>query len=111
MTRYPGLRLFIACAALAAAGHADADSTGRWRNGEEVYQKVCAYCHEANVSPVLTGRKLEPAYIFALVRVGNRAMPAFRSSEISDEALDSVARMIAASPPGPASGAAPGAGK
>lgn len=100
MTRYPASRLLIAAAALAAAGHATADSTGRWRNGQEAYQKVCAYCHEANVGPVLTGRNLPPAYIVALVRAGNRAMPAFRPSEIDDEMLNSLARIIAASPSG-----------
>jgi len=98
MNRFSALRLLIASAALATAGHADADSTGRWQNGQEAYKKVCAYCHEANVGPVLTGRDLQPAYIVTLVRMGNRAMPAFRPSEINDDVLNSVAQIISASP-------------
>lgn len=98
MNHVPALRLLIASVALATAGHAAADSTGRWQNGQEAYRKVCAYCHEANVGPVLTGRNLPPAYLTTIVRMGNRAMPAFRPSEINDEVLNSLAQFISASP-------------
>jgi mono/diheme cytochrome c family protein len=99
--RLPAVRWLIASIALTAAGHAAADSTGRWQSGQEAYKKVCAYCHEANVGPVLTGRNLPPAYITSVVRAGNQAMPAFRPSEIDDGTLNSLARMIAASASGP----------
>lgn len=97
MKRFSALRLLMASIALATAGHADADSTGRWLSGQEAYQKVCAYCHEAKVGPVLTGRNLPPAYITTVVRMGNGAMPAFRQSEIDDEVLNSLARLISTS--------------
>ena len=77
-------------AALAAAGGAQA----AWRDGGEVYDKVCRYCHEANVGPALKGRGLPVEYIQRVVRLGNRAMPAFRSTEIDDATLADVARRI-----------------
>ncbi|MCO6426457.1 cytochrome c [Nitrosomonas communis] len=58
-----------------------------WQNGAEIYAKICAYCHEAQVGPPIRNRELPPAYIRAIVRNGKRAMPAFRSSEIDDESL------------------------
>ena len=80
--------ILLAAAALAAAApSAFADSSGKWKSSQETYDKVCAYCHEANVGPVLTGRKLPPEYVRAIVRSGNRAMPAFRPTEIDDEIL------------------------
>lgn len=77
-------------AGLMAAGGAQA----AWRDGAEVYDKVCRHCHEANVGPVLKGRNLAPEYIQRVVRLGNRAMPAFRPTEIDDAALADVARRI-----------------
>lgn len=79
-----------AMAALLAAGGAQA----AWRDGGEVYDKVCRYCHEANVGPQLKGRALPEEYIRRVVRHGNRAMPAFRPTEIDDAALADVARRI-----------------
>ncbi|HNO75553.1 MAG TPA: cytochrome c [Nitrosomonas mobilis] len=58
-----------------------------WKNGEEIYAKVCAYCHEAQVGPQIRNRELPAEYIRAVVRNGSRAMPAFRTSEIDDESL------------------------
>jgi mono/diheme cytochrome c family protein len=58
---------------------------------------VCGYCHEANVGPVITGRNLMPEYIQAIVRNGNRAMPAFRESEINDAALAGVVKLVSTS--------------
>lgn len=92
------VRLLAATAAFAAAASANADSSGKWQNGQEVYNKVCAYCHEANVGPVITGRNLMPEFISAVVRNGNRAMPAFRESEISDAALAGVVQLVSTSP-------------
>ena len=79
-----------AVAAVVTAGAAQAE----WRDGGEVYDKVCGYCHEANVGPVLKGRALPEEYVRRVVRLGNRAMPAFRQSEIDDEALAEVARLV-----------------
>ncbi|WP_041646473.1 c-type cytochrome [Aromatoleum aromaticum] len=84
------LAVFVGAAALMVAGGAHAE----WRDGDEVYDKVCGYCHEANVGPVLKGRALPAEYIERVVRLGNRAMPAFRQSEIDDATLADVARRI-----------------
>ncbi|MBS0497602.1 MAG: cytochrome c [Proteobacteria bacterium] len=65
-----------------------------WKDGAEIYAKICAYCHEAQVGPQLRNRELPAAYIRAVVRNGNRAMPAFRPSEIDDESLIKLADFI-----------------
>lgn len=65
-----------------------------WKDGAEVYAKVCAFCHEANVGPTIRGRGLDPTYITFMVRHGNRAMPAFRAAEIDDESLAKVAEYV-----------------
>lgn len=86
----------LAVLALAAiASSALADSSGKWQNGQEAYAKVCAYCHEANVGPVIKGRNLDVDYIRHMVRYGNRAMPSFRPTEIDDETLTQIARLVA----------------
>lgn len=91
------IRRLAAVAALVAAGQANADSSGKWQSSQEVYDKVCGYCHEANVGPVITGRNLMPEYITAIVRNGNRAMPAFRESEINDATLAGVVKLVSTS--------------
>jgi mono/diheme cytochrome c family protein len=63
-------------------------------DGLRVYEKVCRHCHEAGVGPVLKGRKLPPEYIQRMVRSGNRAMPAFRPSEIDEAALLELGKLI-----------------
>ncbi len=65
-----------------------------WKDGAEIYAKICAYCHEAQVGPQIRHRDLPAAYIRAVVRNGNRAMPAFRPSEIDDESLVKLADFI-----------------
>lgn len=62
-----------------------------WKDGAEVYTKVCALCHDAKVGPVLLGRDLDPLYIKLMVRNGSRAMPAFRAAEIDDASLEKLA--------------------
>jgi len=62
-----------------------------WKDGEEIYAKVCAYCHETQVGPQIRNRELPIEYIRAIVRNGSRAMPAFRTSEIDDESLAKLA--------------------
>lgn len=66
----------------------------KWRDGAEVYSKVCGYCHEGQVGPRILGRELPPEYTRGVVRNGNRAMPAFRPSEIDDESLAKLAEYI-----------------
>lgn len=65
-----------------------------WKDGAEIYAKICAYCHEAQVGPQIRNRELPAAYIRAVVRNGNRAMPAFRAAEIDDESLVKLADFI-----------------
>ncbi|MDV6344055.1 MULTISPECIES: cytochrome c [unclassified Nitrosomonas] len=70
-------------------------STGfAWNDGAEIYAKICAYCHEADVGPQIRNRELPATYIRTIVRNGNRAMPAFRSSEIDDESLAKLVDFI-----------------
>lgn len=91
---------WLAAAATLVTTGAQADSSGKWQNAREVYDKVCAYCHEKNVGPVITGRNLLPDYIHTVVRSGNRAMPAFRESEISEATLAEVVKLVSTSPAG-----------
>ena len=65
-----------------------------WKDGAEVYAKVCGYCHDAQVGPQIRGRSLPAAYIRTIVRNGHRAMPAFRPSEIDDESLAKLAEYL-----------------
>ncbi|SFU33014.1 Cytochrome C oxidase, cbb3-type, subunit III [Nitrosomonas eutropha] len=70
-------------------------STGQvWKDGAEIYTKVCAYCHETNVGPQILNRQLPAVYVRAIVRNGNRAMPPFRASEIDDESLEKLTNFI-----------------
>ena len=79
----------------AAAAETASPAGFKWKDGAEVYAKVCGYCHEGGkVGPQLLGRSLPPVYIQQVVRNGNRAMPAFRSAEIDDDALAKLADFI-----------------
>lgn len=86
--RVMGGVLSLAC--LVSTGIARADSSGEWKSGKEVYDKVCGYCHETGVGPAIKGRGAPPEYYRAIVRHGRRAMPQFRAAEISDEVLTKV---------------------
>ena len=66
----------------------------QWRDSGAVYEKVCGHCHDMGVGPVIKGRQLPVEYVRRVVRFGNRAMPAFRPSEINDAMLLDVANMI-----------------
>lgn len=78
-----------------AAGEAASPGGFKWKDGAEVYQKVCIYCHEdGKVGPELFGRSIAPAYTQQIVRNGLRAMPAFRSTEIDDDSLVKLADFI-----------------
>lgn len=101
--------ILVACAAafLAVAGPVRAQADGRWRDGEQVYVKVCGYCHETGVGPVLKGRDL-PAETFVLMaRHGLSAMPAFRAAEIDDGALRALSEYLAKAPAPKADGGKP----
>ncbi|HET7062009.1 MAG TPA: cytochrome c [Nitrosospira sp.] len=68
-----------------------------WKDGAQVYAGICVYCHESGVGPPIRNRDLPSAYIRTVVRNGNRAMPAFRPSEIDDESLAKLADFISGS--------------
>ena len=65
-----------------------------WKDGADVYKKVCALCHDTAVGPVILGRGHDPMYVQLIVRHGNRAMPAFRASEIDDHSLEQLAEYV-----------------
>ena len=67
------------------------------RAPEAVYAKTCGYCHGQHVAPIIRGRGLPPELIAQYVRRGQRAMPAFRPTEISNSELAALAKWINAS--------------
>lgn len=99
MSCLPILRLAASCAALAITTATHADNSAQRLNGQDVYNKVCAYCHDTGIGPLITGRQLPAEYVQTIVRIGNRAMPSFRESEISDDMLKRVAQLINSSAP------------
>jgi mono/diheme cytochrome c family protein len=68
------------------------------RSGEEIYNKVCALCHDTRVGPKLLGRQLSADAVKSIVRLGLNGMPAFRQSEISPTELEAVAQFVMTSP-------------
>lgn len=100
-TRILVASLVLGCAQLALAADPPAQERDR------TYAKVCGFCHDAGVGPAILGRELPVAYIENVVRHGFRAMPSFRSTEIDNAALASVARWVSQSPASPANAAAP----
>jgi len=64
-----------------------ADSSGKWNNGKEVYDKVCGYCHEPNPGLAPNIKGTHPNDVRERVRKGHRAMPPFRQTEIDEQAL------------------------
>ena len=100
-TRILVASLVLGCPQLALAADPPAQERDR------TYAKVCGFCHDAGVGPAILGRELPVAYIENVVRHGFRAMPSFRSSEIDNAALASVARWVSQSPASPANAAAP----
>lgn len=78
-------------ASIAGAAPQQAPEQGfAWKDGVEVYEKVCALCHGTK----LLGRGLDPLHIRYTVRHGSRAMPAFRASEIDDQILERLAEYV-----------------
>lgn len=81
---------------LLASAATYANSESRFKDGEQVYTKVCGQCHETDgdIGVILAGRQLPPDYTQLIVRNGLRAMPAFAASFIDDKALQSVSEYI-----------------
>ena len=102
-TRILVASLVLGCAQLALAADPPAQERDR------TYAKVCGFCHDKGVGPAILGRELPVAYIENVVRHGFRAMPSFRSTEIDNAALASVARWVSQSPATSANAAAPAA--
>ncbi|KAB0265574.1 c-type cytochrome [Microvirga brassicacearum] len=94
----PLASITAAAACLAAAGPLHAQADGRWRDGEQVYVKVCGHCHESGVGPVLKGRGLPAEALAPITRHGLSAMPAFRAAEIDDQALQALGDYLAQTP-------------
>ena len=93
-----GLIVMASLMGVAGASQNDVPRPGfTWKDGAEVYTKICALCHETAVGPALRGRGLDPLYISMIVRNGSRAMPAFRAAEIDDQSLEKLAEYVSTS--------------
>lgn len=78
-----------------------AEQAPQWRNGKEVYDKVCGQCHKPSVGvgTGLEGRELPVDYLKFIVRNGLNAMPAFPESHVDDLSLAEVSKYLASLPP------------
>jgi mono/diheme cytochrome c family protein len=92
------LAVGVAAGSAWAASQQSTEQGFAWKDGAEVYTKVCALCHGTGVGPVIVGRGHDPSYIQLIVRHGNRAMPAFRASEIDDQSLEKLAEYVSKTP-------------
>ena len=72
-------------------------SANDWESGEQIFGKICQYCHTQGVGPILTGRNLPPVYFSTIARNGMNAMPAFRPTELSSAYLEKVANFLSES--------------
>ena len=89
-----GLALGIVASVAWGAAQQAPERGFAWKDGAEVYTKVCALCHETQMGPPLRGRGLDQLYIALIVRNGSRAMPAFREAEIDDQTLKKLAAYV-----------------
>jgi mono/diheme cytochrome c family protein len=71
---------------------------GVWRDGADVYSKICTYCHDAGVGPVIKGLRLPPELIMQTVRQGLLEMPAFPESFIDNKSLQDLAKYVSEAP-------------
>lgn len=79
--------------------------------GQRVYERWCSHCHDAGTGPhpgtqmlelsrgedsaeIRKSANLTPEYVQAVVRNGLQMMPAFRTTEISDEEVVAVAGYV-----------------
>lgn len=88
------IHTLIAISLVATATVAAADSSGQWLGGQEAYEKVCGYCHERGIGPVIRGQDKLPELVHLMVRSGSGAMPAFRRTEIDDKTLAAIIAYI-----------------
>jgi mono/diheme cytochrome c family protein len=91
--------LIAACAALLAPAAARAQAAGEWRDPEHLYDSSCTFCHDTGVGPTLKGAGWPKEYVALRLRLGFKAMPAFKPSEISDREIEALAAWLAAQPP------------
>ena len=87
--------------AMLALTLADTTAAQSVNAGQQFYQKVCAKCHEAGIGPVITGRNLPEIIYTTYVRNGNKAMPAFRVTDIDDATLKQLASYLSNTPAQP----------
>lgn len=101
MTSFAAKGIAVASVALPLAllsAPAFAVDGGNWKDGADVYAKICAYCHNVGVGPAIKGRQLPAEYTRLIVRQGLGAMPAFRSSFLDDKALQALGEYLSKSP-------------
>ncbi len=81
----------------AASPSATTGAGGNVSAGQTVYQQNCNSCHpngQAGVGPALAGKNLSADRIKAQVRNGGGGMPAFSSSQISDQQLNDLVAYV-----------------
>lgn len=96
-----GAGLLLGASGAAAQGQPGAKSPTVEGQGKRYYDSICAKCHEAGIGPVITGRGLDPVIFTTIVRYGNRAMPAFRVTDIDDATLQDLASYLSKTPAKP----------
>jgi mono/diheme cytochrome c family protein len=96
-----GAGLILAAGGAAAQAQPSPKSPSVEGQGKRYFDKVCAKCHEAGIGPVITGRGLDPVVYTTIVRHGNRAMPAFRVTDIDDATLQDLAVYLSKTPAKP----------
>lgn len=87
-------RFCIGIPAMLLTSAAVADGSSQWLRGQEAYSKVCGFCHDRGIGPVIKGLGKNPDLIRPVVRSGNQVMPAFRQSEIDDATLAKIIKYI-----------------
>ena len=96
-----GAGLMLTAGAVVAQSQPGPQSPTVEGQGKRYFEKVCAKCHEVGIGPVLTGRGLDPLFYTTIVRHGNRAMPAFRMTDIDDATLQDLGVYLSKSPAKP----------
>ena len=96
-----GAGLMLTAGAVVAQSQPGPPSPTVEGQGKRYFEKVCAKCHEAGIGPVLTGRGLDPLFYTTIVRHGNRAMPAFRMTDIDDATLQDLGVYLSKTPAKP----------
>ena len=96
-----GAGLILTAGAAVAQSQPSPQSPTVEGQGKRYFEKVCAKCHEVGIGPVLTGRGLDPLFYSTIARHGNRAMPAFRVTDIDDATLQDLAVYLSKSPAKP----------